>query len=158
MPRAGEPACSDTAPAQRSSADPGGAQLQTGHAPMRPRSYFPLDGRMLAFEKVAWRRAIGRLSCYQPEGELYMLITSSLINLQSDHDGAGHQKIAGATLKRGDPHKTWKALAVLIAASMTLPGVRLPHAMAQAAGSAATSSAQAPLSQDKLDSLLAPIA
>src|SRR5512139_36655 len=87
-----------------------------------------------------------------------MLTTSSLNKPKSDHDGAGHRGSGGATLKRDDLQKTWKALAVLIAASMMFPGVRLPHAMAQAAGSAAASSAQAPLSQDKLDSLLAPIA
>src|SRR5512139_3992429 len=87
-----------------------------------------------------------------------MLTTSSLNKPKSDHDGAGHRGSGGATLKRDDLQKTWKALAVLIAASMMFPGVRLPQAMAQEAEPAAQGSAPAPFSQEKLDSLLAPIA
>ena len=65
-------------------------------------------------------------------------------------------KTGGAELKRDDPQKTWKMLAMLIAVGMVLPGLRLPHAVAQTAGTSA--SAKAPLPQEKLDSLLAPIA
>ena len=78
-----------------------------------------------------------------------MLIMSSLKNdAKTDHGGASHTCDA--------PRKTSKALAVLIAAGMLWPGWGL--AQAPAAAPAATSSAAAPLPQEKLDSLLAPIA
>jgi hypothetical protein len=84
-----------------------------------------------------------------------MLNKSSFYDPTSDHDGAGWR---AAMLKCDDPPKAWKTLVVLIAVAMVFPALRLPHAMAQAPAPSAGSSAQAPLSQDKLDSLLAPIA
>jgi hypothetical protein len=62
----------------------------------------------------------------------------------------------GAELKCDAPHKAWTLLAMLVAVGMVFPGLRFPLALAQTAGTSA--SAQAPLSQEKLDSLLAPIA
>ena len=46
----------------------------------------------------------------------------------------------------------------LISAGVLFTGGKLPHAMAQAAAPSASSSAQAAVPQEKLDSLLAPIA
>jgi hypothetical protein len=65
-------------------------------------------------------------------------------------------RAGGINLKCDGPKKMWKMLVVLVALGMMFPGLRLPHAMAQTAGTAA--SAPAPLPQEKLDSLLAPIA
>ena len=72
--------------------------------------------------------------------------------------GAGHPGGGAAQLKRACPQKMWKTLVALIAAGMLFTGGKLPHAMAQAAGPSATGSAQAAIPQEKLDSLLAPIA
>jgi Protein of unknown function (DUF3300) len=62
----------------------------------------------------------------------------------------------GEKTQRDGLQPTWKTLVVLIAAGMMVPG--WGFAQAPATAPAATSSAQAPLSQEKLDSLLAPIA
>jgi uncharacterized membrane protein YgcG len=78
-----------------------------------------------------------------------MLNMSSIRAAKTEHSG-------GAKPQRDDPQQTRKTLVVLIAAAMMLPG--LGFAQEPAAASAATSSAQAPMPQEKLDSLLAPIA
>jgi len=86
-----------------------------------------------------------------------MLNMSSFI-LDAKDDSAGHPDGARAQVKRTCPRKMWKTLVVLIAAGMMFTGVKFPHAMAQSAGPSATGSAPASVPQEKLDSLLAPIA
>jgi hypothetical protein len=86
-----------------------------------------------------------------------MLKISSFIR-DAKELGAGHPGGGAAQLKRACPQKMWKTLVVLIVAGMLFTGGKLPHAMAQAAGSSATGSARAAIPQEKLDSLLAPIA
>jgi hypothetical protein len=56
------------------------------------------------------------------------------------------------------PSKHWKKLSVVAIVAVTLPGWMLTQITAVAAEAAAGASAQAPLPQEKLDSLLAPIA
>jgi hypothetical protein len=88
-----------------------------------------------------------------------MLKLSSLYDAKADHRGAGHlSSDVGAELKRDYSQKMRMALLVLITAGLMFPGLRLPHATAQSAAPDAASSAQAPMPQEKLDSLLAPIA
>jgi hypothetical protein len=87
-----------------------------------------------------------------------MLNMSSIRDAKTEHGGAGHRCSRDAKPKRDDLHKIWKALVVLIASGMMLPGLGFTQVTAVAAEPSANSDAQAPLSQEKLDSLLAPIA
>ena len=88
-----------------------------------------------------------------------MLKLSSLYDAETDRRGSGRQGgAAAAAIQRDYAQALRKAVLVLIAAGLMFPALKFPHAAAQSAAPAAASSAQAPIPQEKLDSLLAPIA
>src|SRR5512139_3001904 len=76
---------------------------------------------------------------------------------ESGHPGAKGRD-GGGRLKRGVTPRIRGSLIVVIASAMMLSGEALTQATAVAAEPAAQGSAPAPFSQEKLDSLLAPIA
>ncbi len=88
-----------------------------------------------------------------------MLKLFSSSDAETDRRGADR---AGGTavekIRRDYAQALRKAMFVLIAAGLMYPALRLPHAAAQSAAPAGASSAPAPIPQEKLDSLLAPIA
>src|SRR5512139_867609 len=75
----------------------------------------------------------------------------------SDRDGA-RPRGGGGRFKRDRTPNTRGALIVVIASALMLSGAAFTPATAVAAGPSASAGAQAPLPQEKLDSLLAPIA
>ncbi|MDP2784790.1 MAG: DUF3300 domain-containing protein [Sulfurimicrobium sp.] len=76
---------------------------------------------------------------------------------EADRDGGGCPGNGGDKLNCDSP-VTWKVLSVVIAVAIILMGWMLTRSFAVAAEASAVGSAQAPMPQEKLDSLLAPIA
>jgi hypothetical protein len=81
-----------------------------------------------------------------------MLNVSSFRGAKIDPGGAARSR--GEAPRREFPHKTWKVVVVLVAAAMMVPVWHLAPAQTPAASAGSS----APMSQEKLDSLLAPIA